>query len=109
MRSRMREHGARAIRLISLPLLCIVGGYWVPAAWADGPPTQPSIYAPVSTPANNILELSWFVVAITGGIFVTVGGLLTWAIIRYRARKTDDNSMSRHRSTAAHRWSWRGR
>jgi cytochrome c oxidase subunit 2 len=88
----MREHGARAIRLISLPLLCIVGGYWVPAAWADGPPTQPSIYAPVSTPANNILELSWFVVAITGGIFVTVGGLLTWAIIRYRARKTDDNS-----------------
>ncbi|MGC2297372.1 MAG: cytochrome c oxidase subunit II [Acidobacteriaceae bacterium] len=92
MQSRMREHGARAIRLISRLCLCLAAAFCGRLAWAEGPQASPSIYAPASTPANNILELSWFVVAITGGIFVTVGGLLTWAIIRYRARRTDDNS-----------------
>jgi cytochrome c oxidase subunit II len=92
MRSRMREHGAGAIQLISLLCLCLAAAFCGPLAWAGGPQASPSIYAPASTPANNILELSWFVVAITGGIFVTVGGLLLWAIIRYRARKGDDDS-----------------
>jgi len=63
-----------------------------PIAWADGPQSSPSIFAPASTPASSIQDLSWFVLAITGGIFVTVGGLLAWAIFRYRARKTDDDS-----------------
>jgi cytochrome c oxidase subunit II len=92
MQSMMREYGARAIRASSLLALCAGGALAGQRAWADGPQTPPSIFAPASTPANTILNLSWFVLAITGGIFVTVGGLLAWAIFRYRERKTDDES-----------------
>src|ERR1700761_4876673 len=51
--------------------------------------TTPSTLAPASTPAHQIFDLSIFVVAITGGIFVTVGGLLAVALFRFRARKAD--------------------
>jgi cytochrome c oxidase subunit 2 len=49
----------------------------------------PTMLAPVSTPAHQIFDLSIFVVAITGGIFLVVGGLLAIALFRFRARKTD--------------------
>src|SRR6202046_4954264 len=49
----------------------------------------PSTLAPASTPARQIFDLSVFVVAVTGGIFLVVGGLLAVALYRFRARKTD--------------------
>jgi len=49
----------------------------------------PSTLAPASTPAHQIFDLSVFVVAITGGIFLVVGGLLAVALYRFRAKKTD--------------------
>ena len=58
----------------------------------EGPQTTPSILAPASTPAHEIYDLSLFVLSITGGIFLVVGGLLAFAIIRYRARKSDPHS-----------------
>jgi cytochrome c oxidase subunit 2 len=54
-----------------------------------GQGTTPSTLAPASTPAHQIFNLSIFVVAITGGIFLVVGGLLAIALYRFRARKTD--------------------
>jgi cytochrome c oxidase subunit II len=51
--------------------------------------TTPSTLAPASTPARQIFDLSIFVVAITGGIFLIVGGLLAVALYRFRARKSD--------------------
>jgi cytochrome c oxidase subunit 2 len=51
--------------------------------------TTPSTLAPASTPAHQIFDLSVFVVAITGGIFLVVGGLLAVALYRFRARKND--------------------
>jgi cytochrome c oxidase subunit 2 len=51
--------------------------------------TPPSTLAPASTPAHQIFDLSVFVVAITGGIFLVVGGLLAVALYRFRAQKTD--------------------
>jgi cytochrome c oxidase subunit 2 len=51
--------------------------------------TIPSTLAPASTPAHQIFDLSIFVIAITGGIFVVVGGLLAVALYRFRSRKTD--------------------
>src|SRR5246127_2340939 len=49
----------------------------------------PTTLAPASTPAHQIFDLSIFVVAITGGIFLVVGGLLTIVLFRFRAQKTD--------------------
>jgi cytochrome c oxidase subunit 2 len=49
----------------------------------------PTTLAPASTPAHQIFDLSIFVVEITGGIFLVVGGLLAIALFRFRARKTD--------------------
>jgi len=61
-------------------------------AFADGPQPTPSIFAPASTPAANIFSLSLFALSVTGGIFVVVGGLLTYVIFRFRDRgdKEDD-------------------
>ena len=61
-------------------------------AFAEQPQAVPSIFAPASTPAANIFKLSLFVLSITGGIFVFVGGLLAYTIIRFRDRgdKKDD-------------------
>jgi cytochrome c oxidase subunit II len=60
-------------------------------AFAQGPQSTPSIFAPASTPASNIYHLSFFVLEITGAIFVVVGGLLTYVILRFRARGDDDD------------------
>jgi cytochrome c oxidase subunit 2 len=51
----------------------------------------PSIFAPASTPAFAIRDLSWFVLGICAVIFVVVGGLLTYSVIRFRRRPGEDN------------------
>ncbi|HUB17106.1 MAG TPA: cytochrome c oxidase subunit II [Acidobacteriaceae bacterium] len=92
MRFLIRERAVGVIRQRAAGVLCLLAACSMRAAWAEGPLGSPSIFAPSSTPARTILDLSWFVIAITGGIFVTVGGLLAWALIRYRARKDDELS-----------------
>src|SRR6201996_9860895 len=72
----IRGSSASAWLLLASPLLIAQG-------------TTPSTLAPASTPAHQIFDLSIFVVAITGGIFLVVSGLLTVALYRFRARKTD--------------------
>src|SRR3989475_11039955 len=54
------------------------------------PIQTPSIFAPASTPAFAIRELSFLVLAIVTFIFVVVAGLTVYAIIRYRRRPGDD-------------------
>jgi len=80
-----RKHSAHAIRRF-IPLLLVCAAQ---VAWGEVPQNPPSIFAPESAPANSIFHLSLFVLGITGGIFVVVGGLLTWALIRFRARGDD--------------------
>jgi cytochrome c oxidase subunit 2 len=48
------------------------------------------IFAPVSTPARSIFELSLFVLGISGCIFVIVAGLLAYSAVRFRKPKIDD-------------------
>src|SRR6266516_5152771 len=48
-----------------------------------------NIFDPVSTPAQAILELSWLVLCISAGIYVILGGLLTYILIRFRRRRAD--------------------
>src|SRR5260370_19997454 len=72
----IRRSSASAWLLLTSPMLIAQG-------------TAPSTLAPASTPAHQIFDLSIFVVAITGGIFLVVGGLLAVALYPFRARKTD--------------------
>lgn len=56
-------------------------------ALVDESPT--TIFDPRATPANSIFGLSMFVYAICAVIFVVVGGLLLYSLIRFRRRSTD--------------------
>src|SRR5258708_33362135 len=51
-----------------------------------------NIFSRSSTPVIETNHLALFVFAITGAVFVVVAGLLSFVIVRYRARKTDDAS-----------------
>ena len=50
-----------------------------------------NIFAPASTPANSIFGISMFVLVITGVIFIVVGSLLIYAVVKFRKRKNDDS------------------
>jgi cytochrome c oxidase subunit II len=73
----------------AIPLL-----FWsATAVWASearglsAPGTN--IFAPASTPAKSILNLSIFVLVITGIIFVVVFTLLAYSVVKFRGRATD--------------------
>jgi cytochrome c oxidase subunit 2 len=49
-----------------------------------------NIFAPLSTPAFWINELSYFVLVVTAVIFAIVFGLIVFALVRFRRRPDDD-------------------
>ena len=51
-----------------------------------------SIFAPAGSPAHSIFDLSMLVLAICTAIFLTVGGLLLYVLVRYRHRVNDANA-----------------
>jgi len=55
--------------------------------------TQTSMFSPQATPAHLILGLSRLMLAVTGGIFIVVAGLLTYVCVRYRHRKSGPNAI----------------
>lgn len=83
----MFVNGAHVVRLMSrgavVALLSLV-------AWHRALADSPSIFAPASTPAKSIFDLSIFVLGLTGAIFVVVTTLLIYVVIRFRERSTDD-------------------
>jgi cytochrome c oxidase subunit 2 len=48
-----------------------------------------SIFAPAGTPAHSIFGLSLLVLSITTALFLVVGGLLVYVLLRYRHRASD--------------------
>jgi cytochrome c oxidase subunit II len=56
----------------------------------ENPSPVPSIFDPRSTPAKWIDHLSFFVLSITGLIFVVVFGLLAYVVVKYRERRGDE-------------------
>ena len=50
-----------------------------------------NIFDPLSAPAEELKTISWLVLAICLGIFVIVGSLLLYAVIRYRRRGPEDD------------------
>jgi cytochrome c oxidase subunit II len=51
----------------------------------------PSVFAPASTPAFIIRDLSWLMLAICAAIFAVVAYLLIHAIVRFRMRRGDED------------------
>ena len=51
----------------------------------------PSMFAPASTPAFAIRDLSWLVLAICAAIFVVVAGLTAYCVVRFRRRSGEDD------------------
>jgi cytochrome c oxidase subunit 2 len=60
-----------------------------PIAFAREPLSMLSNLAPASTPVHYIANLSFFLIWITGGIFLVVGGLLAFTPFRFHAHKSD--------------------
>ena len=78
---------SRILRFAPLALLLLLGAH---AGWADGPQATPSMFKPVSTPASNEFDLAMFAISITGGIFVVVGGIWVYVVLKYRAKPGDN-------------------
>jgi len=75
-----------AIRAFLLLFSCV----GIAAAKPADPPSQlTNIFKPESTPAREIVNLSWFVLSITGIIFVVVFTLLMYAVVKFRGKPAD--------------------
>ena len=59
------------------------------AASPGSPLSSTNIFAPASTPAQTIFGLSMFVLAVTMVIFVVVGSLLVYSVVKFRSRASD--------------------
>src|SRR2546428_7793490 len=71
------------------------------------PIETPNIFAPVSTPAFAIRDLSFIVLAITAAIFVIVGGLASSPSIRF-VRRPPNRRVGRARGYAGPQVGWPG-
>src|SRR5271163_3152916 len=79
------------VRVLAQTILLL---FWsAMAVWASEPKGSPShgtnIFAPASTPAKSIANLSVFVLVITGIIFVVVFALLVYSVVKFRGRAVD--------------------
>src|ERR1700693_1328243 len=87
----MLKMKSSTLRLLAQTMLLL---FWsAMAVWASEPKGSSShgtnIFAPASTPAKSIANLSVFVLVITGIIFVVVFALLAYSVIKYRGRAMD--------------------
>jgi cytochrome c oxidase subunit 2 len=65
--------------------------FLIPAFLLTVPPLSPTnIFAPASTPAQSIFDLSIFVLEVTAAVFVVVFSLLLYAVVKFRRRSTTD-------------------
>ena len=85
---RWRVYSSRVLRRVGF-LCALVVALPAFAAAANGQGPTPNMFAPVSTPAFAIREIAYFVLGITGVIFLIVGGMIVYTIVRFRRRAAD--------------------
>src|SRR4029453_14400219 len=71
-------------------VLIAAAAFAAPAFSADAPTGVTNIFRPLSTPAQAIHVVSLLVLAICAGIFLVVGGLLVYTVVRFRWRPGDE-------------------
>src|ERR1700722_4040868 len=79
---------------VRLPVQTILVLFWsAMSVWASDPKGSSAhgtnIFAPASTPAKSIADLSVIVLVITGVIFVVVFALLVYSVAKFRGRAID--------------------
>src|ERR1700676_92163 len=87
----MLKMKSSTLRLLAQTILLF---FWsAMTVWAGEPKGSSShgtnIFAPASTPAKSIADLSVFVLVITGIIFVVVFALLVYSVVKFRGRAMD--------------------
>jgi len=58
----------------------------------DGAAPWPTMFAPRSVPARQILDITWLIIGICGALGAIVLALIIFSIIRYRHRDDDDDA-----------------
>ena len=58
---------------------------------SPSPLSPTNIFAPLSTPAQSVFDLSLFVLEVTGAIFVVVFSLLVYAVVKFRKKGSAQN------------------
>ncbi len=94
----MQNSGMRARRsnnwyaryAVQIPVVLCCPGAVAFAQPADRSLSPTTIFAPVSTSAKSIFELSLFVLVVTAAIFLVVFSLLAYSVVRFRKRFGDD-------------------
>jgi cytochrome c oxidase subunit 2 len=82
----MRSLNTQAIRAVPF-FGAVVAGLAEPGR---SPLSPTNIFAPVSTPAQSIFDLSRLVLMVTAAIFVVVFSLLAYAVVKFRKTRTSD-------------------
>jgi heme/copper-type cytochrome/quinol oxidase subunit 2 len=83
----------RSPLFLSVAAMLLIATAWVytSGAWLGRLFVSPTnVFAPVSTPAQEIVDLSFFVLEVTGAVFVVVFTLLTYAIVKFRNSQATD-------------------
>jgi cytochrome c oxidase subunit II len=72
----------------------LLAGLLLAARLSAGAPASsnpiPNIFKPASTPADEIVHISWLVLSVTGVIFVIVVCLIIYSIVKFRRRHGED-------------------
>jgi cytochrome c oxidase subunit 2 len=77
-----------AVAIWALPVL-LADILTRPLAPQASPFSPTDIFDPAASPAHLIFGNAMFVLGLTGGIFIVVGGLMLWVVVRYRSRSAD--------------------
>ncbi len=81
--SRGRRFASAALRAAAVAGVSLVSAATV---WAENKPSEvPNMFAPTSVPAHQEFMLSLFVIGITMGILLVVGGAWLYVTVRYRS------------------------
>ena len=86
----LRSSGSISWQVRMSPVMVLMCGAAVAFADTTQPWSPTNIFAPESTPAKSIFGLSMFVLAVTGGVFLTVFALLVYSVVKFRKRRHDD-------------------
>ena len=86
----MRSRGSITWRVLGSQILVCVNCNAAGLSNPTSPLSPTNIFSPASTPAKSIFELSLFVLAVTGTIFLVVFALLLYSVVKFRKRKNDD-------------------